>query len=381
MEPPMARRPVVGIVGGGQLARMMAVAAIELELHVRVLARSIDEPAAGCAREVVLGDPSDVDVLVGFAAGCTVTTFDHELVPGGTLRRAEAAGARLRPGADAMAVASDKGLTRELARRIGVPVAPYELADRLPDAVAAAHRLGGAVVAKDTRGGYDGRGVHPVRRPDDLAPLFAALERRPLVLEPHLPIRRELAATVVRRPSGELAHYPVVETVQQDGVCRLVLAPAAIDAERERDIQRWTAALAAALGHAGVLTVEWFDTDGGLLLNELAPRPHNSAHYTIDACSTSQFENHLRAVLDLPLGSTGMIVPSAASANLLSGITREVDVVDLAAEPSARLHRYGKAPRPGRKVGHVTLCGDDRDDMAQRALRLTAPLATAGAAR
>ena len=363
--------PVVGVVGGGQLARMAHQAGIALGIRLRVLAESADDSAALAAPEVVVGDHRDLHALRAFAAGCDVLTFDHEHVPTEHLRTLVAEGVTLYPGPDALVHAQDKGEMRRRLDAIGVPCPPWLLlpAERVAaveavEAFAAEH--GWPVVLKATRGGYDGKGVWVVADAAEAAEVESALpDGARLLAEQHVPFTRELAALVARSPSGQAVAYPVVETVQVGGVCREVIAPAPIADDHATAAQQAALRIAEALGVVGVMAVELFDTPAGVLVNELAMRPHNSGHWTIDGAVTSQFENHLRAVLDLPLGSPRSVAPAAAMANVLGG-----DLPDLypgflhcmARDPGARIHVYGKQVRPGRKVGHVTVVGDDPVD-------------------
>ncbi len=364
-------RPVVGMVGGGQLARMTAQAAIALDVRLRVLAASPEESAAQIAADVVLGDHDDLDTLRAFAAGCDVLTFDHEHVPTDHLRTLEAEGVAVRPGADALVHAQDKLAMRERLTGIGVPCPDWALVTTERELADFGDRIGWPVVVKTPRGGYDGRGVRVVATAAEAADWLA---RGPLLAEARVEYTRELAVQVARSPHGQAAVYPVVETVQRNGICREVFAPAAIDEDHALAAQRAALAIAAELKTVGMLAVEMFDTPAGVLVNELAMRPHNSGHWTIEGATTSQFEQHLRAVLDLPLGEVGMTAPAAVMANVLGSDDPErfPDLYGgylhcLAHDPGLRIHNYGKTVVPGRKVGHVTVTGSDPDDLLERA--------------
>jgi len=364
--------PVIGVVGAGQLARMMYQAGISLSIEVRVLAATATDSAARIAHDVTVGDWHDADVLRAFAARCDVVTFDHELVDPATVAVLEAAGTVVHPGASTLRHAADKARQRILCDTLGIATPDHVIATDAADGAAAARRFGYPLVAKLARGGYDGRGVFWLADANDTAALFERLAPHTVVaIEPELTLDAELATQVVRRADGTLVRYPVVQTYQQDGICRLLEAPADIDPATARQAQDWAATLADAVGAVGVLAVEFFVTDQGLVVNELAPRPHNSGHYSIDACVTSQFENHLRAVLGLPLGAPDLIVPAAVMVNLIAGRTHPADLQALSADPRARVHRYGKTSRPGRKVGHVTFCGDDRPALLRQATTLS----------
>jgi 5-(carboxyamino)imidazole ribonucleotide synthase len=363
------RLPVVGMVGGGQLARMTHQAAIALGQSLRVLALRPDDCAALVAAGVQVGDPADLGALRTFAKGCDVVTFDHEHVPGEHIRTLAEEGVTLYPGADALGYAQDKRAMRERLTQLGVPVPRWSPGDG--DLAAFAAEVGWPIVAKATRGGYDGRGIWLLSTVDDLV----RLPDTELIVEERVPLRRELAAVVARSPFGQVAAYPVAETVQRDGICVEVVAPAPGIADHlALRAQEIAIELAAALGVVGILAVELFETAAGLVVNELAMRPHNSAHWTIEGARTSQFEQHLRAVLDYPLGDTSLTAPVVVMANVLGGAGVGMPVDErlhhlFAAEPSARVHLYGKQERPGRKIGHVTVLGDDVDDVRARAAR------------
>lgn len=373
-------QPTVGIVGAGQLARMTYEAGTRCDVALRVLARAPDEAAARVFATVDVGAPDDPSAVSDFAARCDVVTFDHELVDLDLLAALERDGHVLRPSAATLAVATDKRRQREVLGRSGFPMPPHASVADADGVAAFAGDHDWPLVVKAVRGGYDGRGVWTAAGPDEARAVVAEAARAGLELfvEPRLEIERELAALVARRPSGDARVYPVVETVQVDGICHEAVAPAAVD-DGLRDAARKAAlGIAEAIGLVGVLAVELFVVDGELLVNELAARPHNSGHLTLDGARTSQFENHLRAVLDLPLGPVALTAPVVAMANVL-GTERTGDPRDrlsgaLAVE-GARVHLYGKQPRPGRKIGHVTVAGDDREDVGDRARRAAAALA------
>ena len=357
--------PTVGVIGGGQLARMMVPPAIELGLGIAVLAESVGSSAAIAATSV--GDYRDVETVLAFADGVDVITFDHEHVPEPVLRALEAAGVAVRPGPDALRFAQDKLLMRERLSELGLPVpewAPVASVTEL-DEFLAAH--GGRAVVKTPRGGYDGKGVRVVSAGSDVADWFG--EVGTLLAEELVEFRRELSQVLARRPSGEIVLWPVVESIQRDGVCAEVIAPAPGSAGRIADVAADVAAsIAEYLGVTGVLAVELFETtDDRVVVNELAMRPHNSGHWSIDGSTTSQFEQHLRAVLDLPLGATGCREPWSVMVNVFGGLAPERLALALADQPAVKVHGYGKQPRPGRKAGHVTAVGDDLDDVVFRA--------------
>jgi 5-(carboxyamino)imidazole ribonucleotide synthase len=352
---------------------MMAAPALELGITLRVLARDATESAAQVVPGVEIGDETDLAALRRFAKGCDVLTFDHEHVPTEHLRALVADGVVVRPGPDALVHAQDKTVMRARLTELGVACPRWRV---VPDAAALegfGDEVGWPVVLKTPRGGYDGRGVRVVATAAEAADWIGRGE--PLLAEERVDFTRELAVLVARSPHGQAAVYPVVETVQVDGICREVFAPADISDEHALAAQRAALRIAEGLDVTGMLAVEMFDTPAGVLVNELAMRPHNSGHWTIEGARTSQFEQHLRAVLDLPLGDTRMTAARAAMSNVLGG-----DVEDMyggylhcmAHDPGVRIHMYGKDVRPGRKVGHVTTVGEDAEDVRARAVHAAA---------
>jgi 5-(carboxyamino)imidazole ribonucleotide synthase len=362
--------PIVGMIGGGQLARMTHQAAIALGQSLRVLAVEPDDSAAVVAADVQLGRHTDLVALRDFAKGCEVVTFDHEHVPGDLIRLLTAEGVQLFPSADALRYAQDKQLMRQRLAALGAPAPRWAPVTEAADLV----EFGLPAIVKTVSGGYDGKGVFVVEDVADVAELFASGVG--LIVEEKVALRRELAVQVARSPFGQVAVYPVVETVQRDGICVEVLAPAPDLPERIAvQAQQLAIRLATELDVVGMLAVELFETTGGeLLVNELAMRPHNSGHWTIEGARTSQFEQHLRAVLDYPLGDTGLAAPAVAMANLLGGPDGGMGLDErihhmMAAEPGVKLHLYGKQSRPGRKIGHITALGADLEDCRRRAAR------------
>lgn len=363
--------PVVGMVGGGQLARMTHEAGIPLGLKFKLLSDTPQDSAAQAVGDVVVGDHRDLDTLRAFARGCDVITFDHEHVPIEHLRALEADGIPVRPGPDALVHAQDKGVMRERLDAIGAPCPRHRIVADPADAAAFAEEVGGfPVILKTVRGGYDGKGVWFVRSQAEAeAPFKAGV---PVLAEEKVDFVRELAANIVRSPHGQAVAYPVVESRQVDGVCDTVIAPApGLGAELSGQAQELALRIARELGVVGHLAVELFETtDGRILVNELAMRPHNSGHWTQDGAVTSQFANHVRAVLDLPLGDPRPRAPWTVMCNVLGG-----DYPDMyqgylhcmARDPQLKIHMYGKDVKPGRKVGHVNTFGDDLDDVLERA--------------
>ncbi|GGR62485.1 N5-carboxyaminoimidazole ribonucleotide synthase [Micromonospora fulviviridis] len=369
--------PVVGMVGGGQLARMTHQAAIALGQSLRVLALAPDDGAALVAADVQYGDHTDLAALRTFAKGCDVVTFDHEHVPNAHIRALAEEGVKLFPPAEALVHAQDKRVMRERLGELGAPNPAWRPVEAPADLVAFGAEIGWPVVLKAARGGYDGRGVWMVEDATAAAELATTLLAggTPLIVEERVALRRELAVQVARSPFGQVAAYPVVETVQRDGICVEVLAPAPdLPEEQAVAAQQLAIDLATALGVVGLLAVELFETPTGLVVNELAMRPHNSGHWTIEGARTSQFEQHLRAVLDYPMGDTSLTAPVVVMANVLGGEPGGMSIDErlhhlFAAEPGAKVHLYGKQVRPGRKIGHVTVLGHDLDDVRARAAR------------
>ncbi|MER5783232.1 5-(carboxyamino)imidazole ribonucleotide synthase [Streptomyces mobaraensis] len=363
--------PVVGMVGGGQLARMTHEAGIPLGIRFKLLSDTPQDSAAQVANEVVVGDYRDLDTLRAFAQGCDVITFDHEHVPTEHLRALEADGIPVRPGPDALVHAQDKGVMRAKLTEIDVPCPRHRIvADPADVERFAAEGDGFPVVLKTVRGGYDGKGVWVVRDAAGARDAFRA--GVPVLAEEKVDFVRELAANVVRSPHGQAVAYPVVESIQVDGVCDTVIAPApGLSPELSAEAQRLALRVAQELGVVGHLAVELFETrDGRILVNELAMRPHNSGHWTQDGAVTSQFANHVRAVLDLPLGDPRPRARWTVMANVLGGDYPDMYSAYLhcmARDPALKIHMYGKDVKPGRKVGHVNTYGDDLDDVRERA--------------
>lgn len=369
----------VGIIGGGQLARMMHQAAISLGVHTRLLATAPDESAAQVMGDVTIGSHLDHDAVIDFARGCDVVTFDHEHVPTDYLRELEQAGTAVRPGAEALVHAQDKAVMRQRCAADGAPCPEWRICGGPEDLASFGDRVGWPVIAKTSRGGYDGKGVWKVEGPDDVAEPFEAMGgladgQQPIriLAEEFVDFTRELSAIVVRSPSGQGVAYPISETVQRNGICVETTTPApGMSAARSAEIQQMALEMAGRLGVVGVLAVELMErADGSVVVNELAMRPHNTGHWTIHGAVTSQFDNHIRAVLDLPLGDPTATAPVAVMANVLGGSEQDLTgALQHCFARDRRLHveLYGKQVRPGRKVGHVTCLGDDVEEVRRRA--------------
>ncbi len=392
---------IVGIIGGGQLARMLHEAATPLGLDVRLFAEGPETSAAQVVPGTTVGDYTDAAELDAFAAGCDVVTFDHEHVPTALLENLERRGIAVRPGPSALVHAQDKAVMRERLTALGVPCPAWRVVASPAELAEFASEHGWPVIAKTSRGGYDGKGVWKVGSPEEASEPFEAIthelgptERleaeaeaegaasgaegaasaaegqgggvpRPVILaEEFVPFVRELSVLVARRPGGETAVYPVSETVQRDGICHETTTPApGMDAGRASGLQAMAIEIADALGVVGLLAVELMEhPDGRVVVNELAMRPHNTGHWSIEGAVTSQFENHLRAVADLPLGPTDLRAPVVVMSNVLGGDRHDLfgELAEVWREnPAVKVHLYGKGVRPGRKVGHVTTFGDD----------------------
>jgi 5-(carboxyamino)imidazole ribonucleotide synthase len=368
--------PTVAVIGGGQLARMLAEPAAALGIPLRLLAEAEGVSAAQVIPDHAVGDYRDLTTLRRVVEGCAVVTFDHEHVPTEHLR-ALAEQLPVRPGPDALVHAQDKAVMRERLAGLDVPCPRSSVVETPDDVAAFAESVGGwPCVLKTTRGGYDGKGVWFVSSTAESVVAFEAAAGAGvrILAEEAVDFRRELSALVARSPSGQVAAWPVVASTQQDGICLEVVAPAPdLDPELAVQAQQIAMRLAGELDVTGVLAVELFETtDGRILVNELAMRPHNTGHWTQDGAVTSQFENHLRAVLDLPLGAPDARAPWTVMVNILGGPGTTGRLYDgyphaMARDPRLRVHLYGKEMRPGRKVGHVNAYGDDLDDCLDRA--------------
>ncbi|MBD2759023.1 5-(carboxyamino)imidazole ribonucleotide synthase [Yimella sp. cx-573] len=366
--------PVVGIIGGGQLARMCAPYAVNLGLTLSVLAESSDASAALVVPSSPVGDHTDVEQVRRFAAECDVVTFDHEHVPQEVLVALEADGVVTHPKASALRHAQDKLVMRRRLSKLGLPCPAWAAISDADDLEQFAAEHGWPVVLKTPRGGYDGKGVLVVSSAAEAADWLSALQPGDeLLVEQAVPFERELAVLVARSPSGQAAVWPIAHTVQSGGINTEVIAPAP-DLAEDLAVRLANDALtiAAELDVTGVMAVEVFELAGGsYVVNELAMRPHNSGHWTMDGSVTSQFEQHLRAVLDLPLGDTRARSPWTVMGNVLGGDYPELYPAYrhlMARDPGLKVHLYGKGVRPGRKIGHVNVYGDDLADLRERAL-------------
>lgn len=358
----------VAVIGDGQLARMMQTAAIELGQSLRLLAGSPDASAAQVCADVVLGDYTNLDDLRRAAEGCDALTFDHEHVPNEHLDALIADGIAVEPRPTALIYAQDKLLMRQRLQELGVPVPDFAEITSSHDAQNFWAHTNGRVCLKTRRGGYDGHGVWFPTSEAEFCDLVEELLAKgaPLMAERKVVLDRELSAMVARRQSGEMKGWPIVESVQRDGICAEAIAPApGLSEALENQAREIARTVAEGLGVTGVLAVELFEAEGEISVNELAMRPHNTGHWTQDGCITSQFEQHLRAVLNQPLGATEATAAITVMANVLGAA--EDPAMPMAERvkevhrrfPQAKVHLYGKTHRPGRKIGHINLCGED----------------------
>ncbi|WP_446721378.1 5-(carboxyamino)imidazole ribonucleotide synthase [Luteococcus sp. H91] len=365
---------------------MMHQASIGLGVRVRLLAEGPEVSAAQVVRDVTVGDYTDRQATLDFAKGCDVVTFDHEHVPTALLHEIEELGVSVRPGPEALVHAQDKAVMRRRMAELGAPNPEFEVCEDRDALIAFGERIGWPVIAKTSRGGYDGKGVWKIDGPEQAQEPFDALAQEAttvdggvidrsgtvIVAEEFVDFARELSALVCRSPQGQAVAYPISETVQRDGICAETITPAPdLSEEQASELQQLALRIAGELGVVGLLAVELMQRkDGSVVVNELAMRPHNTGHWSIDGANTSQFENHLRAALDLPLGDPGLRAPHVVMTNVLGG--DEPDLTGalqhcFARDRRLRVHLYGKDVKPGRKVGHVTTYGEDLDDVTKRA--------------
>ena len=344
--------PTVGVIGAGQLARMSIAPATALGVNLLLLAADSNDSAAQITQHVV-GDYTDLATVREFAAQCDVITFEHELIPLGIIKALEADGVVVRPSSAAFEFSQDKAAMRQ--RLQGFPSPKFQIitatdqVDKFP------------VIAKAISGGYDGRGVWKVNSANELSGLLQQMPK--LLVEELIEFDYEIAVMVARSPHGQATTWAPTQTIQKDGICVMTISPAPqLTASLSEKAQRLALDIASEVGVVGVMAVEMFVKGDNLFINELAMRPHNSGHWTIEGSHTSQFEQHLRAVLDLPLGDPSMTAPMAVMGNVLGG--NKTDMYRpylhlMARTPALHFHQYKKDVRPGRKIGHVTLLGKD----------------------
>jgi 5-(carboxyamino)imidazole ribonucleotide synthase len=346
--------PTVGVLGGGQLGRMLGLAGVRLGIDLCFLEPAEEPPAASTGRHLCAAY-DDENALDELAALCDVVTYEFENVPAESARRV-ATRTPVFPSVDALEVSQDRLAEKEMLEKAGVPVSPYEPVMSQGELERALERIGLPAVVKTRRLGYDGKGQTVVRDPAEAARVFEDLGRKPLIVEGFVPFTRELSLIAVRGLDGTIACYPLVENHHRDGILRTSLAPAPETPESlRRQAESFAKDIVEGLGYVGVIAVEMFQVDGELLANEIAPRVHNSGHWTIEGATCSQFENHLRAILGLPLGSTEAR-GCCAMVNLIGEVPPLRSLLDVG---GAHVHVYGKRPRPERKVGHVSICVAD----------------------
>ena len=358
----------VGVLGAGQLGRMLGLAGRALGLSFSFLDPTSGSPAAAVGELIASDytDPAALDQL----SGADVVTFEFENVPVAAVKALEAR-VKVFPSSAALEVAQDRLHEKTLFRSLGIPTPPFEAVNSWAELAAALEKIGWPAVLKTRRFGYDGKGQAVLRSEAEAREAFEQLGGAPLILEGFVAFQRELSVVAVRSRSGEVACYPLVENQHRAGILRKTIAPAPrLSPSAEQAASQYIGALLSTLDYVGVLALELFEIDGRLLANEIAPRVHNTGHFTIEGARTSQFENHLRAILDLPLGSTEVISPCA----MLNLIGSAPDASAVLAVNDAHLHWYGKEPRPGRKVGHVTVRAPDYATLEQRVGELEAIL-------
>lgn len=370
----------IGILGGGQLAQMLIQAAISLGLETAIYERKPDSPASLLTHHHAVGDWSNEVALMAFSKNCDVLTLENEFVDATALQKLEAEGISIYPTPATLAIIQDKLRQKQCYEAVSLPVPTFRKVNSANEVMTVADELGLPLVLKARYGGYDGYGNATIRTLDDIGVAWEKLSRSKggLMVEKFVPFQRELAVMVLRGRDGEVRAYPVVETVQRNHICHMVRAPAVLPDDVARRAVELATQAVQAVGGIGVFGVELFLLlDNSVLLNEIAPRPHNSGHYTIEGCVTSQFENHLRAVLGLPLGSTAMRSPAAVMVNLLGsreGETNLEGIREALTVEGAHLHLYGKREvRQGRKMGHVTVLANSLDQaeaVARRAADL-----------
>lgn len=364
--------PTIGMIGAGQLAQMSVAPATALGIRFKILANNSEEPAALVAADTVFGSKDDPQTVLAFAQSCDVVTFDHELLTPDVMEVLRNCGKPVYPSPEAVIYAQDKLVMRRALTDLGIPCPRWSQVDSETDAKIFAREVGYPFILKTSRGGYDGKGVWFVNDESDINTTFE--NELPVgshwLAEEKVNFVRELAVQVARSPSDQCVAYPVVQTTQRNGICAEVIAPAPdLDPKIAVIAQEIALRIARELDVVGMLAVELFDTGDGVLVNELAMRAHNSGHWSIEGAATSQFENHLRAVLDLPLGSPRAIATWSVMGNILGGNVPNLYSAYrhvFARDQDLHTHLYGKVVKPGRKVGHVTASGSDLTDLRNR---------------
>jgi 5-(carboxyamino)imidazole ribonucleotide synthase len=367
----------IGIVGGGQLAKMTALTAMELGCEIVILEKSQNTPSSSLAAEILYGDWDDPEVLLQLAERVDVVSLENEFVDANSLKAVEDAGHLLYPSAKTIGLVQDKLIQKQTLADADIALAPFAAIKSKQDIVSSAKQLGWPLVLKARRNGYDGKGNATLHSADDIDTAWTKLDgdKRELYVEGFCNFVAELAVMVTRGTDGKMVNYPVVESVQKDHICHIVRAPARIDDALAREAIELARKAVTTIDGVGSIGVEMFLTEGNqIILNEMAPRVHNSGHYTIEANECSQFENHTRAILGLPLGATKMIAPAAVMINMLGeeqGTGYPVGIEQALAVKGAHVHVYGKTTTNiGRKMGHITALGPDieqAEDIANQA--------------
>jgi 5-(carboxyamino)imidazole ribonucleotide synthase len=350
--------PTVGVIGAGQLARMSVAPAAALGVKLLLLANNSDDSAAQITNHIV-GDYRDFETVRAFAQKCDVITFEHELIPLSIIKNLEADGIVVRPGSASFIYSQDKAAMRD--RLANFPSPKYAVVTQAKEVTEF------PVIAKAISGGYDGRGVWKVNSSDELATILK--ESGKVLIEEFINFDYEIAVMVARSPHGQATTWAPTQTVQREGICTMTITPAPqLSNEMSERAQKLALDIANEVGVVGVMAVEIFVKGEEFFINELAMRPHNSGHWTIEGSVTSQFEQHLRAILDLPLGNPAMTAPIAVMGNILGGEKQDMYRPYLhlmARTPSLKFHHYKKDVRPGRKIGHVNLLGDNLVELTQ----------------
>ncbi len=362
----------IGIVGGGQLAKMTALTAMELGCEIVILEKSQNTPSSSLAAEILHGNWDNPETLLQLAKRVDVVSLENEFVDAKSLQAVEDAGHLLYPSAKTIGLVQDKLIQKQTLADVGIALAPFAAVNSKQDIVAAAEKLGWPLVLKARRNGYDGKGNATLQSAADIDAAWTKLDgdNSELYVEGFCDFVTELAIMVTRSADGKMVNYPVVESVQKDHICHVVRAPARIDDELAREAIELARKAVTTISGVGSIGVEMFLTeDNRIILNEMAPRVHNSGHYTIEACECSQFENHVRAILGLPLGSTKMVAPAAVMINMLGeeqGTGYPVGIEQALAVKGAHIHVYGKTTTNlGRKMGHITALGSDIEKAEQ----------------
>lgn len=366
----------IGILGGGQLAKMSALAAYKLGFFVNILEKNLNSPAGLLTKNDYAGWVNDDEILREFSKDCDIITLESEFVDATRLEFLENLGKKVIPSSNTISLIQDKFIQKTTFKNFGIALPNFIEVISLDDFEKVEKVLGVPFVLKSKKFGYDGYGNAIIKNKKDFEEAFKKLTTRypTLLAEEFINFKKELAITVVRT-AKQVKVYPLVETIQEYNICKKVIAPINIEQHLLEEAEKIAVNCVKSLNGYGIYSIEMFLTNNSkILVNEIAPRPHNSAHYTIDACYTSQFENHVRSILNLPLGSTKMKKPYAVMINLLgkrNGIGELLNYEEVLSDPDISLHLYSKSEsRIGRKMGHITIIGDDPEDLLKRAEKI-----------